>query len=84
MSKNCSRDVAVDKKCVLVLRDVLVANLEIYTASSVNDLGLDGSEFDFLFSKTSRPALGTTHRLLQTAKRVSSSGIKQPGREADL
>jgi hypothetical protein len=38
---------------------------------------------NFLFSTSSRPALGTTQPLIQWVPGVLSPGLKRPGREAD-
>jgi hypothetical protein len=39
-----------------------------------------GKRFIYLFSITSRPALGYTKRSIQRALRVGSPGVKRPGR----
>jgi hypothetical protein len=61
-----------------------------YVCYKAKGCGLDdrgyipGKANDFLFSTTSRPALGTTQPAIQWVRGASSLGAKRQGREDDL
>jgi hypothetical protein len=63
------------------------SNVSIATAYGLDDRGVRSSSPDrvnnFLFSTSSRPALGSNQPPIQWVPGVLSPGVKRPEREAD-
>jgi hypothetical protein len=55
----------------------------ITTGYGLDDRGFGVRVKNFLFFKSSRPAVGCAEPPIQWVQWASSSGVKQPGREAD-
>jgi hypothetical protein len=59
------------------------SSVDMAKSYELDSRGSNPSRSMFLYSTTSRPALGTTHLLTKSVPGALSPGLKRPGREAD-